>query len=173
MIRWSWAAKPGMPTGATATKPETRSGSSVTIGSEYRPLIDGETITGRSTFSRSSRTRSQVRGEPCDGDDWPKPGRSTAIARYPACASASSVPISSQVADEKLAPWSRTTGRPSLVPRDAVMDLAAFDLNLVHSGQWSVVSAVSRKRHAGRPRGELRREDNSAALEYTLVDQDH
>ena len=105
-----------MPTGATATNPETRSGSSVTRGRAYRPLIDGETITGRSTFKRSSRMRSQVRGEPCDGGDRPKPGRSTAMARYPASASASSVPISSQVADEKLAPWSKTTGRPRSSP---------------------------------------------------------
>ena len=36
--------------------------------------------------------------------------------RYPADAKASSVPICCQVADEKLAPWSRTTGLPSFGP---------------------------------------------------------
>ena len=38
----------------------TFSGISVNSGSEYPPLIDGETTTGFSIFSRSSRTRSQV-----------------------------------------------------------------------------------------------------------------
>jgi hypothetical protein len=67
-----------MLTGATATKPETRCGSSVTSGKANRPLIEGETTTARSIFSRSSRIRSQVRGVACDGDDLPCPGRSMA-----------------------------------------------------------------------------------------------
>ena len=48
-----------------------RGATAVTSGNENRPLIDGETTTGFSIFSRSSRTRSQVRGVPRLGDDWP------------------------------------------------------------------------------------------------------
>src|SRR5262249_31728030 len=81
-----------------------------------RPLIDGETTTGRSTFNRSSSTRSQVRCEPWVGDDFPKPGRSTAYARYPAPARALIVPICFQVSALKLAPCRRTTGRPRSSP---------------------------------------------------------
>ena len=67
-----------MPTGATATKPATRSGSSVTSGRENRPLIEGDDNHRPLDRERSRNMRSQVSGEPWEGADLPKPGRSTA-----------------------------------------------------------------------------------------------
>ena len=78
--------------------------------------MDAASNTGRSTSSWSRSPASQLSGNCWLAGDCPKPGKSMANTWYPAAAKTSSVPICCQVADEKLAPWSRTTGVPPSGP---------------------------------------------------------
>ena len=81
MIRASRSLYCIMLTGAMAMNALTRSGSPVTSGRAYSPLIEGETTTGFTNLSASSRFPSQVSGDSSADSDFPKPGKSAATAK--------------------------------------------------------------------------------------------
>ena len=105
------------------------------------PLIDGETMTGRSICSRSSTFLSQPRARPCDGAAGQNPagrGRKRDIRRRPVPLI---VPIFFQVSEVNDAPVQQHDGLPGLPALDEVMDLGP--LHIKPARDSSVIMGVS------------------------------